>query len=175
MGNAVTYCLVQNDAIVEGPGALPDVWNDGERDWDLRPMNNSELAELGWYEVQTTERPPNTDTTTFDSSIELVDSLPTEVWTERPWTAEELSSQEAQKNTSELTSESNEAVDKLVEVVNHLNLITDMTNATINQNPAAIIKDVARELKTVARQANREARLTSGRTESTDTGVEEEI
>jgi hypothetical protein len=73
-------------------------------------------------------------------------------------------------NTTQMVAESDEAVDKLVAVVEALNLITDMTNAEINANPAAVIKDVARELKTVARQVNREARLTSGRTEDTDTG-----
>ena len=45
-----------------------------------------------------------------------------------------------------------------------------MTNAAINANPAAVIKTLTRECKTIARQANREARMTSGRTEDTDTG-----
>jgi hypothetical protein len=75
-------------------------------------------------------------------------------------------------NTEQMVAEQNESVDKLVAVVEALNAITDMTNASINANPAAIIKDVARELKTVARVANREARMTSGRTEDTDTGPE---
>ena len=95
----------------------------------------------------------------------------------RPMTAEESaayaaqeSAQEAQANTTQMVAESDEAVDKLVLVVEALNAITDLTNAEINANPAAIIKDLARECKTIARQANREARLTSGRTESTDTG-----
>ena len=56
------YALVQDDAIVEGPGPLPDVWNDGDRDWDLRPMTDPELAELGWLPLVETERPPDTPT-----------------------------------------------------------------------------------------------------------------
>jgi hypothetical protein len=76
----------------------------------------------------------------------------------------------AQTNTTQMVAESDEAVDKLVLVVENLNALTDLTNADINANPAAVIKDLARECKTIARQANREARLTSGRTESTDTG-----
>lgn len=75
-------------------------------------------------------------------------------------------------NTEQIVAESNEAVDKLVLVVEALNAITDIPNADINANPAAVIKDLARECKTIARQANREARLTSGRTESVDTGPE---
>ena len=74
------------------------------------------------------------------------------------------------ENAADLVAESDDAVDKLVAVVEALNAITALTNAEINQNPAAVIKDLARECKTIARQANREARLTSGRVESTDTG-----
>lgn len=92
----------------------------------------------------------------------------------RPITAEERALYEpgliALDNTGQLVAQSDEAVDKLVLVVEALNAITDMTNAAINENPAAVIKDLARECKTIARQANREARLTSDRLESTDTG-----
>ena len=170
------YALVENDTIVDGTvGALPDVWNDGTRDWDLRPMDAAQLSELGWYEVVTTERPPDTDTTTHDYSVDLVGGTPTEVWTERPKTPDEVASAEASANTTQMVAESDEAVDKLVLVVENLNLITALTNAEINANPAAIIKDLARECKTIARQANREARLTSGRTEDTFTGTEEPL
>jgi len=42
-----------------------------------------ELREAcGWYEVIDVERPPDTDTTTFDRTVELVDGTPTIVWTE---------------------------------------------------------------------------------------------
>ena len=170
----MTWALVEGDTIVEGPGSLPDVWNDGERDWDLRPMTAAELAELGWYEVVTVPRPPDTETTTYDYTVEVVDGAPTEVWTERPKTPDEIAGAEASENTTQMVAESAEAVDKLVLVVENLNLLTDMTNADINANPAAVIKDLARECKTIARQANREARLTSGRTEDTYTGAEDE-
>ena len=79
---------------------------------------------------------------------------------------------EAEANVSKMTTESAEAVDKLILVIENLNAITAMTNASINQNPAATIKAVARELKTVARQVNREARMTSGETDDTYTGPE---
>ena len=169
----MNYALVQNGAIVEH-GALPDVWNDGTRDWDLRPMSDAELAELGWLPVTTTPRPADTADTTHDYSVELVDGTPTEVWTPRPMTPDEIAAAESSANVTTITAESADAVDKLVAVVENLNAITDMTNAAINANPAAVIKDVARELKTVARQANREARMTSGRTDDTFTGTEED-
>ena len=42
-----------------------------------------ELREAcGWYEVIDVERPPDTDMTTFDRTVELVDGTPTIVWTE---------------------------------------------------------------------------------------------
>jgi hypothetical protein len=163
------YALVQNDAIVEH-GPLPDVWNDGTRDWDLRPMTDPELADLGWLPVMELPRPEDTTTTTYDYSVQLVDGKPTTVWTERSKTQGELDSDESEANTDEMTTESDLSVDKLVAVISALNAITDMTNANINANPAAVIKTLTRECKTIARQVNREARLTSGRTESTDTG-----
>ena len=145
-------------------------WDLRHHDWDLATWEDEIIGPHGWLPVVHVDRPPDTPTDTHDYSLELVDGVPTEVWTQRPWTPEELGSQEAAVNTTQMVAESDEAVDKLVLVVENLNALTDMTNADINANPAAIIKDLARECKTIARQANREARLTSGRTESTDTG-----
>jgi len=155
-----------------------DVTADG-RWWDLR-LHGEDVATWesdiigphGWAPIVTTPRPPDTATTTYEYSVQLVDGAPTEVWTERPKTSDEIAADEATANTAQMVAEQDESVDKLVAVVENLNLITALTNAEINANPAAIIKDVARELKTVARVANREARMTSGRTESADTGTE---
>jgi hypothetical protein len=149
-------------------------WDLRHHNYDLATWETDVIGPHGWLPIATSEQPPNTDTTTYDYSLELIDGVPTEVWIERPITPEETAAAESQANTAQLVSESGESVDKLVLVVENLNLITDMTNADINQNPAAIIKDVARELKTVARQANREARLTSGKTDDTFTGTESE-
>jgi hypothetical protein len=154
------------------PTAEDRWWDLRHHDYDLATWETEIIGPHGWQTVVTTTRPPDTASDTFDYSIELVDGVPTEVWTQRPWTQPELDATEAQVNTTQMVAESDEAVDKLVLVVENLNLITDMTNSAINANPAAIIKDVARELKTVARQANREARMTSGRTEDTNTGTE---
>ena len=82
------YALVQNDAIVQH-GALPQVWNDGSRDWDLRPMTDQQLAELGWFSVVETPRPADTADTTHDYSVELLAAVPTETWTPRPTTPDE--------------------------------------------------------------------------------------
>jgi hypothetical protein len=176
------YARVLDDAIVS-TGRPPDLLPPGditaeERWWDLRQHGDIAswetdiIAPHGWLPVVVADRPPDTATDTSDYSLEVIDGVPTQVWTVRPWTPEELGQQEAVANTQQMVQEQNESVDKLVAVVEALNLLTAMTNADINANPAAIIKDLARECKTIARVANREARMTSGRTESTDTGTE---
>jgi hypothetical protein len=179
----MSYARVLDDAIAsttpppdllepDDPTAEGRWWDLRQHGYDLATWESEIVGPHGWLPIVTTPRPLDTATDTFDYSVELVDGVPTETWTQRPMTQAELDAREAATNTTQMVSESDEAVDKLVLVVENLNLITDMTNAEINQNPAAIIKDVARELKTVARQANREARMTSGRTEDTYTGAE---
>jgi hypothetical protein len=181
MGNAMSYARVLDDTIISSgppPELLePDDVTAENRWWDLRHHHHdlatweSEIiGPHGWLPIVHADRPPDTATDTSDYSLELVDGAPTEVWTVRPWTPEELASREAAANTTQMVALSDPAVDKLIAVVEALNTITAMTNATINANPAAVIKDLARECKTIARQLNHETRLTSGRTESTDTG-----
>src|SRR5580765_1731282 len=180
MGYAVTYARVLDDVVTvvpppdlldpDDPTAQDRWWDLRRHDWTLAQWEADIIGPHGWAPIVTTPRPPDTATDTHTYSVELVAGVPTEVWTPRPWTAAELEANEAQANTTQLVAESDESVDKLVLVVEALNALPALTNATINANPAAIIKDLARECKTIARQANREARLTSGRTESTDTG-----
>jgi len=147
---------------------------DSETEGHYEPLDADNAASFGYYVYDdTAPRPPDTETTTWDRTEPFVGDQFVVTWTERPWTADELAAQDADANTTQMVAESDESVDKLVLVVEALNALTDMTNADINANPAAIIKDLARECKTIARQANREARLTSGRTESTDTGTEQ--
>ena len=118
--------------------------------------------------------------TTYDTDAQTVT---VQVGTEpasapRPMTPEEslsyahrVEAGEHEANVDEMVTESAVSVDKLLGVIDKLNAITAMTNASVNQNAAAVIKDLARECKTIARQLNREARLTSGKTDSTDTGT----
>lgn len=175
------YARVLDNAIatLDPPPDLlePDDPTAEDRWWDLRRheyvpsvWEAEIIAPHGWLPIVTTDRPPDTATETHDYAVELVDGVPTEVWTPRSKTADELASEEAMVNTQQMVAESDPAVDKLIAVINALNAITDMTNASINQNPAAVIKNLTRECKTIARQVNREARMTSGRTEDTDTG-----
>lgn len=154
----------------DDPTAVGQWWDLRHHNLDLTTWETTIIAPHGWLPVIATSRPPDTATDTSDYAIVLVDGVPTEQWTERPWTQAELDAQEAAANTAEMISSSDPAVDKLIAVIEALNAITDMTNANINANPAAVIKSLTRECKTIARQLNHEARLTSGRTEDTDTG-----
>jgi len=163
------YALVQDNTIVEW-GPLPGIWVHEGNQYNLQGMSDSELAALGWLPVVETDRPPNAPTTAYDMTVELVNDIPTQVWTARPATPEESEIYGQVSNADQLKTESGEAIAKLELVVTNLNLITNMTNATINNNPAAVIKDLARECKTIARQAIREARLTSGELDSASTG-----
>jgi hypothetical protein len=184
MGHPVSsYARVLDDAITstepppdilraDDPTAEGREWDLRRHDYDLATWEAEIIGPHGWEPITTTPRPPDTETTTHDYTLQLVDGVPTEVWTERPKTQPEVDAAEAAVNTTQMVAESDEAVDKLVLVVEALNAITALTNAEINANPAAIIKDLARECKTIARQANREARLTSGRTEDTNTGTD---
>ena len=176
----MTYARIQ-EGIVTTIGDPPDLLepNDATANgqwWDLRHHDHSLeeweteiIGPHGWLPVVTAERPPDTEAVTYDYSVVLIDGVPTEVWTERPWSVEELTAQEAQANTVEMVTESDLSVDKLIAVVSALNAITDMTNAASTRT-RSVIKNLARECKTIARQVNREARMTSGRTEDTDTG-----
>jgi hypothetical protein len=166
----VTYALVQQDTITQVGFPSNGVYNDGTRDWDLRTMSDPELAAIGWLPVTTTSRPPDTATTTFDYSIELVGGVPTEVWTERPMTQAEIDAATNAANAATLQAEIAQNIDVLLATVDNLNAITAKTNAEINANPAAVIKDVAREAKTIARQTVRIARVITGETDTTDSG-----
>ena len=78
--------------------------------WDLR--DDAVLAEwmneLGYQEVVSTPRPTD-DSTNWVLSIENVEGVPTEVWTPRAWTAEEIAARE-QADAERARIETHEAI-----------------------------------------------------------------
>lgn len=70
--------------------------------WDLRSLDRALLAYLGWQPVVDVPRPADTDATTWVRSIELVRRVLTVVWTERPWTVDELA--QRQSDAARITS-----------------------------------------------------------------------
>ena len=89
----MSYALVVDDEIVS-VGLMPKAArNIDSGDWIL-PYNgiwsDSERTAAGYYKVSQTERPEDTATDTFDRSLEIVDGVPTVIWTQRPMTQDEL-------------------------------------------------------------------------------------
>lgn len=129
---------------------------DGGRWWDLR--DSAVLTEwkstYGWVEVVEVSRPADTATDTYNNvTVELVDGIPTQVWTSRPWTAEGLARQAADK----LTTNNETTVGNKIETVDMpaMKAILDTTNATINGGPAPYIKDIARAVRRLDRKVQR--------------------
>jgi len=170
-----SYARVLDDEIVS-TGPPPDLLEPGDitaedRWWDLRKHDldlqiwESEVIEPhGWLPVVSAERPPDTDETTSDYSLELVDGVPTEVWTERPWTPGELAQKDKAVVHTELVAEQTDAVDDLIAAVGVLNALQGA-----DVDPA--IQVLAGAVLTIARAVNREARLTTGQTDDNYTGI----
>jgi hypothetical protein len=160
----MSYAHVTDDTI-DYVGALPEIWNDGTRDWDLRPddITPEQLAEIGWYEVVRVQRPPDTETTTHDESVTLVDGVPTQTWTEREWTTEELEVQDREEEHAATKSRVALIIDELQAEKARVQPAIDASNATINSSPAAYIKDNARAAKRIADAAIDLAKYVDGR------------
>ena len=54
-------------------------------------------ARHGWLPVVETPRPEDTETVKHDEAVVLVDGVPTQTWTARPWTQAELAAQAKEK------------------------------------------------------------------------------
>ena len=61
----MTYAHITGDAI-DQIGALPRLWHDGSRWWDLRDRDPGLLASLGWLPVVESPRPDDSDTDTHE-------------------------------------------------------------------------------------------------------------
>lgn len=106
----------------------------------------------GWYAITTTRRPPDTDTTTYDRSVAIVNGVPTETWTARPWTPDGLAAHLAAINRAVIDEAITDAVTELDE-------IPDGTLTT------AELSDIVR---TVAATLKRTIRLVRGDFDGTD-------
>jgi hypothetical protein len=140
----VAYALVQDDEIVSvGPLPRTATKPNGSTVY-LRSASDEKLESLGYYEVVETPAPTPAQGNTVESTVELVNGIPTRVWTERPMTPEELLAQTRLANRT--TLETNLDAD-IVTLQNTINT----ANATINANPAAYIKDTARAVRRLAK------------------------
>ena len=100
MGHRVTLYAHTTDGTIDQIGALPAIWLGPTRwhDWRGDPATwATQPADWGWLPVVETPRPADTETTTSDPApVALVAGVPTQQWTVRPWTAEELAAQAEQ-------------------------------------------------------------------------------
>lgn len=94
------------DSIVHAVGRLPQAARRADTgQWVLGlPDATVELQQAcGWYAVADATRPTDNDTTTHDRTVELVDGIPTVVWTQRAKTADETFAEE-QAQAPDLTA-----------------------------------------------------------------------
>lgn len=114
---------------------------------------DSLLAACGWLPVTETPRPDDTDTATHDYSVELVDGTPTETWTVREWTADELAARQAATDRAALLEEIGRIDAALATEDARIQPCLDDGPQTINASPAQYIKYNARALKRVIKAA----------------------
>ena len=88
----MTYAHITSPDAFTVHATHPNVENDGTRDWDLRDPTIRQAR--GWHEVAETPRPEPVEGGVFESSVQLVEGVPTRAWTWRAWTAEEIAAQE---------------------------------------------------------------------------------
>lgn len=150
----------------------PTVVTVGDRTWDLRDGLPADAADAGWAEVVATPRPADTATDTWTHSVTVVNGTPTDTWTARPWTTDELAARTAAANEQTLRDGIAAEIASLkTNIANLKTNVTDVTNPTINGSPASYIKDVARAVRSADRSIIRLAKLIGGLTADTDLGA----
>ena len=92
-------------------------------------------ARHGWVPVTETPRPDDTDTTKHDESVVLVDGVPTQTWTARPWNAAEVAERAAAANAVTLQADTAAYLTKLKEAIDALTVLLadDTTEGSIRQ------------------------------------------
>ena len=101
------HAIIENNVIT----ALRDApaggaWEDGAWLDFTDPTVLSEWeARHGWVPVTQTPRPDDTDTTKYGSEVRLVDGVPTQRWTARPWTAAEKRARTEATNAATLAAD----------------------------------------------------------------------
>jgi hypothetical protein len=118
-----------------------------------------QAAACGWFPVTAVARPADTAQETWDYSITLVGGLPTEAWTERPKTQEELAAETAivLRNADRLAVQA--IITDLQAEKDRCQVVIDKTAANITGGDT---KDVARAAKRIADAAIDLARFVKG-------------
>ena len=126
------HALIENNVIT----ALRDApaggaWEDGQWLDFTDPTVLSEWGERhGWTPVVETPRPVDTETVKHDEKIELVDGLPVQTWTARPWSAAEVTERDRATTVTKLAADTTADEAKIEQAIaNLIVLLGDDTQA----------------------------------------------
>ena len=88
------FALALDGAVVAVAGVLPSAARRLDTGQWVTPPDGSwsdeQATACGWLPMVEVARPADTDTTTHDGAVVLVAGVPTQTWTARPWTPDEL-------------------------------------------------------------------------------------
>lgn len=149
------YALVQNDTITKVGPLPPSARRLDTQEWvmGLATAPDRLVEACGYFPVTDTARPADDQTTTYDRSVTLVNSVPTVTWTARPKTAQEQANDTANANRTTIQTQ---AINALATNRTFL-AIASPTNA---QNAA--------QVKALTRQNNGIIRLLLNQLDGTD-------
>lgn len=91
------YALIVAGAIESTGGLPPSAKRLDTGEWVMPPAQQwtpAQAESCGYFPVVEVARPPNTESVTYTKTVELVAGDPTEVWSPRPWTDDELAAQQ---------------------------------------------------------------------------------
>ena len=110
------HALIENNVVTALRNAPSGgAWEDGEWLDFTDPAVLSEWEERhGWVAVVETPRPADTETVEHDETVVLVDGVPTQTWTARPWNVAEI----ADRGARLARAADREAVRALVDGIN---------------------------------------------------------
>jgi hypothetical protein len=100
----------------------------------------------GWLPIVEAEKPPDTASTTWDATYVVAGEVASQVWVERPYTADEQAAYNAARNAEVVQ----QALEESMAIIA---AILAATNADINARPSGYIKDLARAQRKVIRHA----------------------
>jgi hypothetical protein len=152
----MTYALVIDNAI-QSIGALPRAarrLDDGAWVLGLRDYGTVETQQAcGYFAVVDAAKPADTATTTHDRTVELLEGVPTVVWTERNKTPDELAAETATMNRTTIEQQAATA-------------LTD--NATFLALGTPTQAQVLAQVRALTRQTNGLIRLVLGQLDAVD-------
>ncbi len=143
---------------VDTVSALPRLYFDGIEwhDWRGDPPWRTSPGDVGWFPIALAPRPPDTDTDTYVEDVTLVDGLPVQTWTSRPWTAEQLAARQAAADRKANRAAVKAIITDLQAEKARCDVVIAKPNNTIT---GADTKDVARAGKRIADAAIELARF----------------